>query len=113
MPRASAERQDRDHSCITGFSFLNGKNECIVLLTKSNRGTRGDSRSDRHDVFREEVTAVAKVLRCRDTGSECDFVARGATEEEIWQQVREHVKEHDLQFTEDLKQQLRPVIRDE
>lgn len=33
-----------------------------------------------------------KVLRCRDVGPDCDFVARGATVEEIMQQAAVHAK---------------------
>ena len=57
---------------------------------------------------------MAKTLRCRDTGSDCDFVARGQTEEELWQRVGDHAQQvHNLQLTDGLKQQLRPLIRDE
>ena len=30
---------------------------------------------------------MAKVLRCRDVGVDCDFVAKGETEEDILQQA--------------------------
>ena len=33
---------------------------------------------------------MTKVFSCRDVGVECDFVARGQTEEEILQQIEEH-----------------------
>jgi predicted small metal-binding protein len=57
---------------------------------------------------------VAKVLRCKDTGSECDFEARAHTEEELWRQVAEHAEQvHNLQLTDELKEQLRSFIRDE
>ena len=35
---------------------------------------------------------MAKTLCCKDVGPECDFVAHGATEEEIMAQVVEHAK---------------------
>jgi predicted small metal-binding protein len=35
---------------------------------------------------------MAKVLRCRDVGMECDYTAHGETEEEIMQQAAEHVR---------------------
>ena len=35
---------------------------------------------------------MAKTLRCRDVGPDCDFVARGETEEEIMGQVAQHAK---------------------
>jgi predicted small metal-binding protein len=57
---------------------------------------------------------MAKVLRCKDTGSDCDFVARGQTEGELWQQVSSHAQQvHNMQLTEELRQQLRPLIREE
>ena len=33
---------------------------------------------------------MTKVLRCRDVGVDCDFVARGATEDEVMMKAREH-----------------------
>lgn len=33
---------------------------------------------------------MSKVLKCRDVGVDCDFVARGATEEEVLQKAKEH-----------------------
>ena len=33
---------------------------------------------------------MTKVLRCRDVGADCSFVARGATEDEVMAKVREH-----------------------
>lgn len=33
---------------------------------------------------------MAKVLRCRDVGVDCDFVARGATVEEVLEKAKEH-----------------------
>ena len=36
---------------------------------------------------------MAKVIRCRDVGMNCDFSARGETMEEVMQQAAEHAKE--------------------
>ena len=33
---------------------------------------------------------MTKVLRCRDVGVDCDFVARGATEDEVMAKAEEH-----------------------
>lgn len=33
---------------------------------------------------------MAKVLYCRDMGADCDFVARGETEEELFKNAAEH-----------------------
>ena len=35
---------------------------------------------------------MAKVLYCRDTGNNCDFVAKGETEEELMKVGAEHLK---------------------
>jgi len=34
--------------------------------------------------------AMAKVLKCRDVGVDCDFVARGATTEEVLAKAKDH-----------------------
>ena len=36
---------------------------------------------------------MAKTLACRDLGSNCDYVARGGTEEEMLVDIRKHAKE--------------------
>ncbi len=33
---------------------------------------------------------MAMVLKCRDAGVDCDFVARAATAEEVMEEAREH-----------------------
>jgi len=33
---------------------------------------------------------MAKALHCRDMGADCDFVARGETEEELFKNAAEH-----------------------
>jgi predicted small metal-binding protein len=33
---------------------------------------------------------MAKVLKCKDVGMDCDFVARGETEEDVLKQAAEH-----------------------
>ena len=41
---------------------------------------------------------MAKVLRCRDVGMDCDFVAQAETEEEILQLAAAHARMvHDMQ----------------
>ena len=35
---------------------------------------------------------MAKILRCRDVGMDCDFVARAETEEEILKKAAEHAQ---------------------
>jgi predicted small metal-binding protein len=58
---------------------------------------------------------MAKTVSCRDVGSDCDFVARGNSEEEIMSQVAEHARvEHKMsEVPADVQDKLRAAIRDE
>ena len=57
---------------------------------------------------------MAKVLKCREVGLDCNFVARADTEEEIMQQIAEHAHTtHGVQdMPEDVVTRVRGVIRD-
>jgi predicted small metal-binding protein len=63
----------------------------------------------------ERGSEMAKVLRCRDVGMDCDFVARAETEEEILKKAAEHADEvHNLQeIPEEVLAKVRAAIRDE
>ena len=58
---------------------------------------------------------MTKVLKCRDVGVDCDFVARGATVEEVMAKAQEHAgKDHG--FTEippELAEKAMAAIHDE
>ncbi|MFQ5519930.1 MAG: DUF1059 domain-containing protein [Candidatus Methylomirabilia bacterium] len=58
---------------------------------------------------------MAKVLACRDMGSDCSFVVRGQTEEEIFKQAAVHAQEaHNMkEIPPELAAQARTLIRDE
>ncbi len=58
---------------------------------------------------------MAKVLRCRDVGMDCDFVARAETEEEILKKAAEHADAvHNLQeIPEEVLTKVRAAIHDE
>ncbi|MEE9324608.1 MAG: DUF1059 domain-containing protein [Dehalococcoidia bacterium] len=58
---------------------------------------------------------MAKVLRCRDVGMDCDFVARAETEEEILSKAAEHGQAvHDMkEFPEEVVAKVRAAIRNE
>ena len=58
---------------------------------------------------------MAKVVRCRDVGFDCDGVVRGETEEEVLRKVAEHAKAvHNLEtVTDEVVQKVRQVMRDE
>jgi len=57
---------------------------------------------------------MEKRLSCRDVGADCDFVACGKTEEEIFQKAAEHAKsEHNMsEIPKDLYEKARLAIRD-
>jgi len=57
---------------------------------------------------------MAKVIRCRDTGSDCDYVARAETEEELLKLAADHAQTvHGLEVTEELAEQIRSLVKDE
>jgi predicted small metal-binding protein len=58
---------------------------------------------------------MAKVVRCRDVGVDCDFVARGDTEQDVLLKCAEHGKEaHGMdKIPPELAQMVRAAIRDE
>lgn len=57
---------------------------------------------------------MAKVLRCRDVGGDCDFEVRANTEEEILQAAGKHAQqEHGMEVNDELVAAVRQVIKDE
>ncbi|MGH9901701.1 MAG: DUF1059 domain-containing protein [Pyrinomonadaceae bacterium] len=58
---------------------------------------------------------MAKTMSCRDAGPDCDFVARGETEEEVMGQVAEHARTaHGMEeVPPELAEKARAAIRDE
>ena len=54
-----------------------------------------------------------KEVRCADAGVDCDFVARGKTEEELFARSAEHGKKaHDMEkIPPELIEKVRPFIR--
>ena len=58
---------------------------------------------------------MAKVVTCRDVGVDCDFVARGQTEQEVLKKCAEHARsEHGMtELPADLAVKVKAAIRDE
>ena len=58
---------------------------------------------------------MSKVIRCRDVGVDCDFEARGETEQEILKKAAEHAKTaHNMaEIPPELVDMVRGAIRDE
>ena len=57
---------------------------------------------------------MAKMLRCKDIGVNCGFVAKGKTEEEVIKKAKEHAKSHGIKrVTKDYIESWRKHIRDE
>ena len=58
---------------------------------------------------------MAKVISCRDVGVDCDFVARGETEEEVLEQCAVHGRAvHNMtEIPLELVSKVRAAIREE
>ena len=58
---------------------------------------------------------MAKTLKCRDVGMDCDFQTRGETEGEVMQQAAAHAqRDHGIaEITPDLAARVRAAIRTE
>jgi predicted small metal-binding protein len=58
---------------------------------------------------------MAKTYTCRDIGVDCDWRTRGATDEEVMRNIRDHARTtHNMQeIPQDLEGQVRAAIRDE
>ena len=58
---------------------------------------------------------MSKIVSCREVGVDCDFVAKGETEQEVLQECEEHArKEHGMtELPADLAEKVRGAIRDE
>lgn len=56
---------------------------------------------------------MAKELHCRDVGMDCDWKARGNSEQEVLQQAAAHARSaHQInEMTPELAQKVRSVIR--
>jgi len=57
---------------------------------------------------------MSKIVSCREVGVDCDFVAKGETEQEVLQECAEHArKEHGMtELPADLAEKVRGAIRD-
>jgi predicted small metal-binding protein len=62
----------------------------------------------------EEIN-MAKTVSCRDVGMDCDFVAKGETEQDILQQAAEHARTaHNMtEIPPEVVDKVRRAIRDE
>jgi predicted small metal-binding protein len=58
---------------------------------------------------------MSKIVRCREVGVDCDFEARGETEQEVLQKCAEHAKsDHGMdEIPPELAAKVRSSIRDE
>jgi predicted small metal-binding protein len=63
----------------------------------------------------QKECAMAKVLRCNDVVGNCDFVARGDSEQDVLQQAAAHAQSaHNVQdVTPELAEKVRSAIHDE
>ena len=58
---------------------------------------------------------MAKLLKCKDVGIDCDFVTRGKTEDEVLKKAAEHArKDHGVKrVTKDYIDSWKKLIRNE
>jgi predicted small metal-binding protein len=58
---------------------------------------------------------MAKVLKCKDIGIDCDFIARGKSEEEVFKKAAEHArKDHGIKrVTKDYINSWKKLIKNE
>ena len=57
---------------------------------------------------------MAKTVNCRDVGVDCDFVAKGETEEEVLQQCADHARTaHGIEISPELATKVRTAIRED
>jgi predicted small metal-binding protein len=58
---------------------------------------------------------MSKVIKCRDVGVDCDFVARGETVQEVLKKCEEHARsEHGMEkLSADLTAKVKAAIREE
>ncbi len=58
---------------------------------------------------------MARRMSCRDVGPDCDYVARGETDEEVMGQVAEHARTaHGMEeVPPELAEKVRAAIRDD
>jgi predicted small metal-binding protein len=58
---------------------------------------------------------MTKIISCRDVGMDCDFEARGETEQEIMQKCAEHARsDHGMtEIPAELAEKVRAAIHDE
>ena len=58
---------------------------------------------------------MSKVLKCRDVGMDCDFVARGKTEEDVLKQAVKHAgTTHGMtKMSDEIIAKVRSAIHDE
>jgi predicted small metal-binding protein len=58
---------------------------------------------------------MAKVMKCRTVGLDCDFVARGENDEQVMAKVAEHAKkDHGMQaIPQDVAAKVKAAIHEE
>ncbi len=58
---------------------------------------------------------MAKTVNCRDVGVDCDFVAKGETEQEVLKQCAEHARTaHGMdEIPPEVAEKVRAAIRDD
>ena len=57
---------------------------------------------------------IMKTVKCSESGMDCPFVARGDTDEEVLNIITDHaLNVHGMSNAGDVRNQFRPLVRDE
>jgi predicted small metal-binding protein len=76
---------------------------------------RGHPTPSGNSQIEEKEMSMAKVLRCNDVVGNCDFEARGESEQDVMEQAADHARttHHLNEVTPELAEKARSAIRDE
>src|SRR6266404_6997391 len=111
-PECCSESQRNGVQLQTGIAFTFDRIPQSVTQVASDEHRRlkspGQDRSVKGD-------HMAKTVSCRDVGMDCDFVAKGETDEDIMQQAAEHARTaHNMtEIPPEVADKVRGAIRDE
>ena len=96
---------------------MNGRSIPSAPLICFGQAAEPKIRSQRTSDIRMTVEEInmAKTVSCRDVGMDCDFVAKGETNEDIMQQAAEHARTaHNMtEIPPEVAEKVRGAIRDE
>jgi predicted small metal-binding protein len=93
---------NRERNFFSSCGFIPRPKSSAILAPRRDRGKYGG-------------ISMAKVLHCNDVVPDCDYVAKGDSEQDVMQQAAEHARiAHNVgEVTPELADKVRSAIRDE